>query len=44
VASIAVTDGPTRNEFLAWSEFNPTPSATALLGVLRKSRTSEGPA
>ncbi|ROQ69091.1 DNA-binding transcriptional LysR family regulator [Streptomyces sp. 840.1] len=34
-AAIPVTDGPTRIEYLAWSDFNPAPAATALLSVLR---------
>ncbi|MDQ8707903.1 LysR family transcriptional regulator [Streptomyces sp. LHD-70] len=38
LAAIAVTGGPTRSEYLAWSEFNPTPAATALLAVLRTCR------
>ncbi|NBE53494.1 LysR family transcriptional regulator [Streptomyces boluensis] len=38
LAAIAVTGGPTRSEHLAWSEFNPTPAATALLAVLRASQ------
>ena len=29
VRSIRVTDGPTRVEYLAWSDFNPTPAARA---------------
>ncbi|MFJ4911592.1 LysR substrate-binding domain-containing protein [Streptomyces sp. NPDC088726] len=39
-AAVPVTDGPVRIEYLAWSAFNPTPAATALLTVLRPSPAS----
>lgn len=32
---IPVTDGPTRIEYLAWSEFNPSPAARAFLDGLQ---------
>lgn len=31
---IAVTDGPARTEYLAWSDFNPSPAAQALLATI----------
>jgi DNA-binding transcriptional LysR family regulator len=31
LVTIPVTDGPARVEYLAWSDFNPTPAATAFL-------------
>ncbi|MFI5658824.1 LysR family transcriptional regulator [Streptomyces sp. NPDC051684] len=39
VTAIAVTGGPTRSEYLAWNNFNPTPAATALMTVLHSYRT-----
>src|SRR5699024_9548002 len=33
--TIALTDGPSRVEYLAWSNFNPSPAATAFLGFAR---------
>lgn len=35
LVTVPVTDGPTRVEYLAWSDFNPTPAATAFLHGLR---------
>lgn len=35
--TIAVTDGPTRTEYLAWSGFNPSPAARAFLEDLAAS-------
>ena len=32
--TVAVTGGPTRIEYLAWSDFNPGPAALAFLGFL----------
>lgn len=32
--TVALTGGPTRIEHLAWSGFNPSPAATAFLGML----------
>lgn len=34
LSTISVTDGPTRVEYLAWSGFNPSPAARALLDGL----------
>lgn len=34
VVALQVTDGPTRGEYLAWSDFNPSPAATELLGIV----------
>ena len=34
LVTIPVTDGPTRTQYLAWSDFNPTPAACAFLAVL----------
>ncbi len=31
---IPITDGPTRAEYLAWSNFNPSPAAQALLATI----------
>jgi len=31
VVTVPLTDGPARVEYLAWSDFNPTPAATAFL-------------
>lgn len=32
---ISVTDGPTRAEYLAWSDFNPSPATQALLATIK---------
>ena len=32
--AVPVTDGPTRIEYLAWSDFNPSPAALAFLGIV----------
>jgi DNA-binding transcriptional LysR family regulator len=34
LAVIPVLDGPTRSEYLAWSNFNPTPAAQAFLDTI----------
>jgi DNA-binding transcriptional LysR family regulator len=34
VRVLSVTDGPSRVEYLAWSEFNPSPATRAFLSVL----------
>lgn len=34
LAAIPVTDGPTRTQYLAWSDFNPTPAARTFLTLL----------
>ena len=34
LAAVPVTDGPTRVEYLAWSDFNPSPATLAFLEVL----------
>ncbi len=31
---IPITDGPTRAEYLAWSNFNPSPATQALLASI----------
>lgn len=33
--TVAVVDGPTRHEYLAWSEFNPSPAARAFVDAVR---------
>ena len=33
--TIPVTDGPTRSEYLAWSDFNPSPAAHAFLATVQ---------
>lgn len=33
VVSVPIADGPTRAEYLAWSDFNPSPAAHAFLDV-----------
>ncbi|NNG20645.1 LysR family transcriptional regulator [Naumannella sp. ID2617S] len=38
VRTIAVTGGPSRVEYLAWSDFNPSPAARAFLGLLDQPR------
>lgn len=35
LSTLPITDGPTRIEYLAWSEFNPSPTALAFLDTLR---------
>lgn len=35
LSTVPVTDGPTRIEYLAWSEFNPSPAALAFIDTLR---------
>lgn len=34
LVSIPITDGPTRAEYLAWSNFNPSPAARAFLDII----------
>ncbi|MFI5894716.1 LysR family transcriptional regulator [Actinoplanes sp. NPDC051513] len=34
LVTIPVTNGPARVEYLAWSDFNPTPAATAFLEIV----------
>lgn len=34
VATVPVADGPGRVEYLAWSDFNPTPATRAFLAVV----------
>ncbi|MBL0886217.1 LysR family transcriptional regulator [Myceligenerans indicum] len=34
IVTVPITDGPRRVEYLAWSEFNPTPATTAFLQIL----------
>lgn len=36
LSAIPITDGPTRNEYLAWSGFNPSPAALAFLALLER--------
>lgn len=33
LVTVPVTDGPTRSEYLAWSDFNPSPAAQAFLAT-----------
>jgi transcriptional regulator, LysR family len=40
IRAIPVTDGPVRVEYLAWSEFNPSPAALAFLDVVDRLRCS----
>lgn len=35
LATVAVTGGPTRTEYLAWSDFNPSPAALAFIAEAR---------
>lgn len=35
LVTIAVTDGPVRTQYLAWSRFNPTPAARAFVALAR---------
>jgi DNA-binding transcriptional LysR family regulator len=41
LATIPVTNGPRRVEYLIWSEFNPTPATAAFLKALEA--TTKGP-
>lgn len=36
LVSIPIADGPTRAEYLAWSDFNPSPAARAFLDILEQ--------
>src|SRR5690625_1896984 len=40
LVAIPVDDGPTRVEYLAWSDFNPSPAARAFLDVLSPNTTA----
>lgn len=40
---IPVTDGPTRIQYLAWSDFNPSPAARAFLDVVTERRGEAPP-
>lgn len=47
VRTVPVTGGPTRTEYLAWSDFNPSPAALAFVDLARsrlgaRSRVREG--
>lgn len=42
VRAVALGDGPTRVSYLAWSAFNPSPAALALLGVLALDSEPQG--
>ncbi|MGP5735569.1 LysR substrate-binding domain-containing protein [Candidatus Corynebacterium faecigallinarum] len=42
VSTVDVTDGHERVIYLAWSRFNPSPSALALLEILQKSADENG--
>ncbi|MEE6287672.1 LysR substrate-binding domain-containing protein [Georgenia sp. MJ173] len=35
LVAVPLTDGPTRVQHLAWSDFNPSPAATAFIGTVR---------
>lgn len=41
LATVPITDGPTRIEYLAWSDFNPSPAALAFLDMLRATSREE---
>ncbi len=43
LVSIPVTDGPTRVEYLAWSDFNPSPPARVFLDSLHSSGPGGAP-
>src|SRR5699024_10968997 len=34
LVSVPIADGPTRAEYLAWSDFNPSPAARAFLDIV----------
>lgn len=38
LVSVPIVDGPTRAEYLAWSDFNPSPAARAFLDLLEERR------
>lgn len=38
---VPIADGPMRIEYLAWSEFNPSPAILAFLDVLRATSEKE---
>lgn len=42
VVTVAVSDGPRRVEYLAWSEFNPSPAVRAFLAVVRDHEHPDG--
>ena len=43
LATVALTDGPARAEYVAWSDFNPAPAALAFLDYLAESAVSGTP-
>ncbi|MGO1908636.1 MAG: LysR substrate-binding domain-containing protein [Brevibacterium linens] len=43
VSIVPVTAGPTRIEYLAWGDFNPSPAATAFVELLRSRLGEQGP-
>lgn len=42
LVTVPVTNGPVRVEYLAWSDFNPTPAAAAFLTQLRSTNVDHG--
>ncbi|MFC9934755.1 LysR substrate-binding domain-containing protein [Glutamicibacter sp. NPDC127525] len=36
LVAVPLSDGPSRTEYLAWSEFNPSPAALAFIAILEK--------
>lgn len=44
LVTVAVDDGPTRVEYLAWGEFNPSPAARAFVELVAESGSSAAPA
>lgn len=43
LVTVPLADGPTRVEYLAWSDFNPTPAAVAFLNTLRSHAPDTNP-
>lgn len=43
LTTVAVTSGPTRTEYLAWSDFNPSPAALAFVEEVRSVVGTHGP-
>ncbi len=42
IATVELTDGPGRVEYLAWSEFNPSPAALAFLRTVERGGRARG--
>lgn len=43
VVAVPVTDGPTRTEYLIWSDFNPSPAARAFVDVVAAAHSGMAP-